>query len=92
MHTIHAFLEILKNNLHIFRICAHTSREHSIQEVKTMTTKELLYVEDVLGHETYFQTQCRDTIGKLQDPELKNCVEALSREHAQLFQGFLGLL
>ena len=57
-----------------------------------MTTKELLYVEDVLGHETYFQTQCRDTIGKLQDPELKNCVEALSREHAQLFQGFLGLL
>ena len=57
-----------------------------------MTTKELLYVEDVLGHETYFQTQCRETMSKLQDPELKRCVEELSRKHAQLYQSFYGLL
>ena len=57
-----------------------------------MTTKELLYVEDVLGHESYFQTQCQDTIGKLQDQELKACVQELSQKHAQLFQSFYGLL
>ena len=57
-----------------------------------MTTKELLYVEDVLGHETYFQTQCRETIGKLQDPELKRCVEDLQTKHGQIFQSFYGLL
>lgn len=26
-----------------------------------MTNKELLYVEDVLGHEKHFQSQCRET-------------------------------
>lgn len=57
-----------------------------------MTTKELLYVEDVLGHETYFQTQCQDTISKLQDPELKNCVNELSKKHSQMFQSFFALL
>ncbi len=57
-----------------------------------MTTKELLYVEDVLGHETYFQAQCRQTIGALRDPELKNCVEELSKKHSQIFQSFYGLL
>ena len=57
-----------------------------------MTTKELLYVEDVLGHETYFQTQCRETLSKLQDSELKSCVEDLENKHSQLFQSFYGLL
>lgn len=57
-----------------------------------MTTKELLYVEDVLGHETYFQTQCQDTISKLQDQDLKNCVNELSKKHSQMFQSFFALL
>ena len=25
-----------------------------------MTSKELLYVEDALGHEKYFQTKCQE--------------------------------
>ena len=32
-----------------------------------MTNKELLYVEDVLGHEKHFQSQCRETARQLQD-------------------------
>ena len=40
-----------------------------------MTNKELLYVEDVLGHEKHFQSQCRETARQLQDPELRQCVE-----------------
>ena len=57
-----------------------------------MTSKELLYVEDVLGHETYFGAKCRETMSKLQDPELRRCVEELSNKHSQIFQSFYGLL
>ena len=57
-----------------------------------MTNKELLYVEDVLGHEAYFQTQYKETISKLRDPELRRCVEELAGQHSRLFQDFYGLL
>ena len=36
-----------------------------------MTSKELLYVEDALGHEKYFNTQCSETISRIQDSELR---------------------
>ncbi len=48
-----------------------------------MTAKEILYVEDALGHEQYFQTQ---------DAELKAYVEHLGKKHRQLFQSFYSLL
>ncbi len=57
-----------------------------------MTSKELLYVEDALGHEQYFQTQCCETINKLQDPELRSFVQQLQQAHQTLFQNFYGLL
>ena len=57
-----------------------------------MTSKELMYVEDALGHEQYFQTQCKETISKIQDADLKACVEQLALKHQQLFQSFYGLL
>lgn len=57
-----------------------------------MTEKELLYVQDALGHEQYFQTQCRETSSRIQDPELKSCVEQLSQKHSELFRSFYGLL
>ena len=57
-----------------------------------MTAKELLYVEDVLGHEQYFQTKCRETANQIQDAELKACVEQMAQKHRQIFQSFYGLL
>ncbi len=57
-----------------------------------MTNKELLYVEDALGHEQYFQTQCCETINKLQDGELKSFVQQLEQAHKTIFQSFYGLL
>ncbi len=57
-----------------------------------MTTKELLYVEDALGHAKYFQTKCQETAGKIQDAELKACVEQMAQKHQQIFQNFYGLL
>ena len=39
-----------------------------------MTSKELLYVEDALGHEKYFQTKCMEAAAQMQDEDLKQCV------------------
>lgn len=61
-------------------------------EVIMMTTKELLYVEDALGHEQYFQTKCRELAGQLQDADLKSCVERMEQKHQKLFHDFYGLL
>ena len=57
-----------------------------------MTSKELLYVEDALGHEQYFQTQCQTAASQIQDAELIQCVTQLAEQHRQLFQHFYGLL
>lgn len=57
-----------------------------------MTAKELMYIEDALGHEQYFQTQCRQTASQLQDPQLKACVEQMANRHNQLFRSFYDLL
>ena len=57
-----------------------------------MTPKELLYIEDALSHEKYFQTVCNETISKIQDAGLKSCVEQLNQKHQQIFKNFCNLL
>lgn len=57
-----------------------------------MSPKELLYIEDALGHEKFMKTQCLEVASKIQDNELKNYVTQLVNEHEQLFQQFLNLL
>lgn len=57
-----------------------------------MTPKELLYVEDALGHEQQMQQSCRDFAAELQDDELKTFVSGLVKRHRQTFDGFFGLL
>ena len=57
-----------------------------------MTSKELLYVEDALGHEQFFQTKCRETASQLQDECLKRCVEQMAQQHEQIFSSLYGLL
>lgn len=57
-----------------------------------MTEKELLYVEDALGHEQYFQTKCKQTAQDLKNAKLRACVEDMAKKHQQLFQSFYDLL
>lgn len=57
-----------------------------------MTEKELLYVEDALGHEQYFQAQCDEIARQLQDAALRASVEEMGREHQKLYQNFYNLL
>ena len=50
-----------------------------------MSPKELLYVEDALGHEKFLKAQCQQAVSNLQDPELKNFVQQLMNRHQQIF-------
>ena len=49
-----------------------------------MTDKELLYVQDALGHEQHFQTQCCNAAQQLQDGELKSFARQLEQQHTIL--------
>lgn len=57
-----------------------------------MSPKELLYIEDALGHVKFLQTKCQETAGQLQDAELKNCVQQMASKQQELFQQFYQLV
>lgn len=57
-----------------------------------MTNKELLYIEDALGHEKYFKEKCQECSSQLTDGELKNFVTDLTQQHSTIFNEFYHLL
>lgn len=57
-----------------------------------MTNKELLYVEDALGHEKFMKDCSKKTAGKIQDVNLANYVAELEKLHGDLYNKFLNLL
>jgi hypothetical protein len=57
-----------------------------------LTGKELLYVEDALGHEEFLKSCACKTSSQLQDEELKNFMKELETKHTNLFNKFLNLL
>lgn len=57
-----------------------------------MTPKELLYIEDVLGHQKQMKTAFADFAGQISDPELKNFVQNLSDRQNTQFQKFYSLV
>ena len=52
-----------------------------------MSPKELLYIEDALGHAKFMQTA-----QQLQDAELKNCVQQMATKYQDLFNQFYQLV
>ena len=57
-----------------------------------MTSKELLYIEDALGHENFMKTCSTKTSSQLQDATLSDYIKELEDKHTQLFNKFLNLL
>ena len=57
-----------------------------------MSPKELLYVDDALGHEKFLKTQCQEAVQNLTDPDLKNYVQQLMSKHQELFNQFYQLV
>ena len=57
-----------------------------------MSPKELLYVEDALGHEKQMQDICCNYASQLKDTELKNFVQGLSDRCGDDFNKIYSLL
>lgn len=57
-----------------------------------MSPKEVLYIEDALGHEQFAITQCQEAVCTLQDPALKQQAQQMVERHNQLFKQFYQLV
>ena len=57
-----------------------------------MTCKELLYVEDALGHEAIMKSCACKTSNELKDVSLSSYIKELETLHNDLFNKFLNLL
>ena len=57
-----------------------------------MTSKELLYVEDALGHEQFMQKSSKNSSSQIQDQNLANYLKELEQTHTNLLNKFLNLL
>lgn len=57
-----------------------------------MSPKELLYIEDALGHTQYLMTQCRSAANQLTDPVLRQQAQQLFNTNQNLFTKFFNLV
>lgn len=57
-----------------------------------MTNKELLYIEDALGHEEFLKTSSCEASKNLQDPELANYMKQLETKHNEIYNRIFKLL
>ena len=57
-----------------------------------MTNKELLYVEDALGHEKFMKTSVGQASTQLSDPNLSAYMGELVQKHNEIYNKFLNLL
>ena len=57
-----------------------------------MTQKELLYVEDAIGHENTLIQICQDSLNNLQDDNLKEFMQTEISVHEDLKKNLLGAL
>ena len=57
-----------------------------------MTSKEVLYVEDALGHAQFLKTQCQDAIDALSDANLKRQAQQWLQENQNIFRSFYSLV
>lgn len=57
-----------------------------------MSPKELLYIEDALGHEQQMKSACQDFSSQIRDEGLRQFVEELSGRHQKTFGQFYSLL
>ena len=57
-----------------------------------MTSKELLYIEDALGHENILKCCSKKNAEQLTDPNLSSYMQELEKTHTDLFNKFFNLL
>ena len=57
-----------------------------------MTPKEILYVEDALGHAQFLTQQTQNAVNTLSDAALKQQAQQLVNKNRQIFQQFYSLV
>ena len=57
-----------------------------------MSPKQLLYIEDALGHEKFMIHQRTQALGALTNPKLRDCVTRMKSAHQDLYNQFCQLL
>lgn len=57
-----------------------------------MSPKELLYIEDALGHTQFMIKQCQQAAQTLTDPALKSQAQQLVNSNRNLFNSFYNLV
>lgn len=57
-----------------------------------MSPKELLYIEDALGHTQFLMNQCRIAANELTDPALRQQAQQLVNSNQKLFTQFYNLV
>ena len=57
-----------------------------------MSPKELLYIEDALGHTQFLMNQCRTAASQLKDPVLRQQAQKLVNGNQKLFTQFYNLV
>lgn len=57
-----------------------------------MTSKELLYIEDALGHEKFMKTCSQNTAQQIKDVSLSSYIGELQQKHTEIYNKFLNLL
>lgn len=57
-----------------------------------MSPKELLYIEDALGHEKQIKATCQDSANQLEDKALAAFVQSVAERHTACFNKFYGLV
>jgi hypothetical protein len=57
-----------------------------------MSPKELLYIEDALGHTKQIKTVCTDFSNQVGDVELSNFIADIAKKQQQTFDRFYSLL
>lgn len=57
-----------------------------------MTPKEILYVEDALGHAQFLTQQTQNAVNTLSDAVLKQKAQELVTKNQQIFQQFYSLV
>ena len=57
-----------------------------------MTPKEVLYIEDALGHAQFLMQQSQEAVNTLQDAALKQQAQQLLNKNQQIFKQFYSLV
>lgn len=57
-----------------------------------MSPKELLYIEDALGHECHMRVSSQSLSQQLQDPQLQDFARDLTQRHRLNFDRMMDLL